>query len=733
MSIQVTCPECRARFTLADDLAGKKIRCSKCQTVFALEPGRPSKKKAAGTGPPVAAIVAAVIAGVALLSVGIIVVVLAIRSQPRDGFAAGPASGPGPGGPQQVGPLQPDDTGPPMDLPAIDNTPPEDDNLRVVSPLPPSAKGPSDPPAPKDGELGPEARDAAKRATVLIRVTLAEGRGSGTGFFGCAEAPNLVLTNAHVVGMLSPESLPPRKVEVVLHSGEKDEKPLTAKVLTVDRASDLAVLDVGTTTGMPTPLRVKAAASVRELDKVYAFGFPLGEQLGKEITIRPSSVSSLRKRDGVLNRIQFNGALDPGNSGGPILDTSGHVVGVAVSGVVGRTIDFAIPGEHVQAVLYGRIARLGVGQSSRARDKLNVPVTIEMIDPRKQIKEMALEVWTGNPPAATSATRPATHDAPTSQPGDSERQRVRLKYTRGVANGDVMLPALPAGKVYWIQPAWRRGDSENLWASAQVYRPGLPVEPKTVTLRARYSETAPPGRSVHLSMVNRLRTAGDEESEVASITKQVAFRERVKEAGGGVTLLLDYKNAAHRAVVNRTTHPSPMESVVRSNLRNMVAQVQFDASGNITVNRLNTLPGPQYQSLTGFHEPIRLALDGTLLALPNRPVKPLEKWQTERSVGIETPSGNQEKKLILDCTYLGVRNNAGREEAVIRIRGRSADEVGGTTRGMMIVDVATGTIRNVKLNVELDINQLGLNVGGTLQQVKLHTLLAIRLDRALGT
>jgi hypothetical protein len=48
----------------------------------------------------------------------------------------------------------------------------------------------------------------------------------------------------------------------------------------------------------------------------------------------------------------------------------------------------------------------------------------------------------------------------------------------------------------------------------------------------------------------------------------------------------------------------------------------------------------------------------------------------------------------------------------------------------MIVDVASGTIRNVKLNVETDLQALA-NLGGSFQQVKLHSLVAIRLERAL--
>src|SRR5262249_21668671 len=239
-----------------------------------------------------------------------------------------------------------------------------------------------------------------KRGTVYLRVEMADGsRASGTGFFGDKEARTIILTNAHVVGMLAPDSRRPRQIEVFVNSGEKDEKKTTARVLGVDRDSDLAV---GDSTGMPEPLTVKSAEGLGELDKVYVFGFPLGEALGKEITIRPSSVSALRKKGGVLSRIQVNGGMDPGNSGGPVVDARGHVIGVAVSGIPGRQINFAIPGDRVHKVLNGRIAHMGIGQPFKAGDLVGVPVTMEMIDPRNRVREVALDVWTGDSPPAGS-------------------------------------------------------------------------------------------------------------------------------------------------------------------------------------------------------------------------------------------------------------------------------------------------------------------------------------------
>lgn len=91
-----------------------------------------------------------------------------------------------------------------------------------------------------------------------------------------------------------------------------------------------------------------------ELDDVIACGFPFGQGLtvGKNefpsISINTGCVSSLRKKDGALHLIQLDVVLNPGNSGGPVLDMKGKVVGVVLGGVRGAGINFAIPVSHVR-------------------------------------------------------------------------------------------------------------------------------------------------------------------------------------------------------------------------------------------------------------------------------------------------------------------------------------------------------------------------------------------------
>src|SRR5205085_2894701 len=104
---------------------------------------------------------------------------------------------------------------------------------------------------------------------------------------------------------------------------------------------------------LPAPLQRGTSQGLNETQSVFVFGFPFGQQLGKEITVSKSSVSSLRKSGVHVVSIQLDGGLNPGNSGGPVVDSTGAVIGVAVSGVRGTTIGNAIPAEFVTRFLNG--------------------------------------------------------------------------------------------------------------------------------------------------------------------------------------------------------------------------------------------------------------------------------------------------------------------------------------------------------------------------------------------
>ena len=110
-----------------------------------------------------------------------------------------------------------------------------------------------------------------------------------------------------------------------------------------------------------TPVPIGDSDELRVGEDVIAIGFPLGGSLGMEPTVSVGIISAIRS-----GRLQTDASLNPGNSGGPLLNMFGQVVGVVVSRVetneTGRPvagIGFAIPIDIVRSELVGRASRAG--------------------------------------------------------------------------------------------------------------------------------------------------------------------------------------------------------------------------------------------------------------------------------------------------------------------------------------------------------------------------------------
>ena len=141
-----------------------------------------------------------------------------------------------------------------------------------------------------------------------------KGASSGTGFFVTAEGH--VITNAHVV-----EGCSAPKITWGLAS------PVTGRVLTRDGANDLALIK--------SDLKPNATASLRAGVKIgegiATFGYPLVGLLSTKGNFTTGNVSALTGMRDDTRFLQISAPVQPGNSGGPMLDQAGNVVGVVVS------------------------------------------------------------------------------------------------------------------------------------------------------------------------------------------------------------------------------------------------------------------------------------------------------------------------------------------------------------------------------------------------------------------
>ncbi|MFO0824449.1 MAG: trypsin-like peptidase domain-containing protein [Gemmataceae bacterium] len=190
---------------------------------------------------------------------------------------------------------------------------------------------------PADG--GKMTLEDIKKATTYIKVAAGAVRGSGSGFVVQADRDQvLVATNHHVISPRSatPADGPP-KVTVVFESGEPGEWERPGDVVASEPELDLAIVRVARVQRLPKPILPALAQQPVELMEIRICGFPFGDAawLGNRnpnITIGKGTVSSIRKNDsGTIGQVQLDGSMNPGNSGGPVLDAEGRLVGVAVA------------------------------------------------------------------------------------------------------------------------------------------------------------------------------------------------------------------------------------------------------------------------------------------------------------------------------------------------------------------------------------------------------------------
>jgi len=166
-----------------------------------------------------------------------------------------------------------------------------------------------------------------------------EGQGSGI----IVEASGYILTNQHVINDA-------RQIQVSLADGRK----LAAKLVGIDKATDLAVLKI--TADKLVPAKWGDSEAVEPGALVWAIGSPFG--LERTIT---SGILSAKHRAGLAGKphqdfLQSDAAVNPGNSGGPLVDARGHVIGIntAIVGEAYQGISFAIPSKVAREV-YDRL------------------------------------------------------------------------------------------------------------------------------------------------------------------------------------------------------------------------------------------------------------------------------------------------------------------------------------------------------------------------------------------
>jgi len=244
-----------------------------------------------------------------------------------------------------------------------------------------------------------EAADHISPAVVNIEVRHREGwrggrqgEGSGSGFVYAPDG--FVLTNSHVVHGVN-------QISVTLSDGRVFE----AQLIGDDPGTDLAVIRIPATGLAIASLGDSQRIRVGQL--VVAIGNPYGFQTTVTAGVVSALGRTLRSRSGRLieNVIQTDAALNPGNSGGPLVTVNGEVIGVNTAIILqAQGMCFAIGSNTAQDVAFqlmkdGRIRRSFIGISGQT-----VPVPRRIVRHYQLPKETAVQVISveeGSPAACT--------------------------------------------------------------------------------------------------------------------------------------------------------------------------------------------------------------------------------------------------------------------------------------------------------------------------------------------
>ena len=237
-------------------------------------------------------------------------------------------------------------------------------------------------------ETIPDARlKALMSAVVFVKQIASSGGTTGPGFiFRCDGTTCLIATSMRSAGGRGM-----RTFTVYLNGGTPDERKFPAELAGENIDGDLVILRADIPDA-PNPIAPAAKVLPRETMPIWLFGFGTGlEGKNPQVSISKGVVGSLRRNPaGELVQIQLDADVGAGNSGGPIVDSSGALIGITAGKFQETKIGAATPAAVLEEILAGCAFRPALEIRDNKDGVMRVAVNVPTYDPGGKLKSVTL-------------------------------------------------------------------------------------------------------------------------------------------------------------------------------------------------------------------------------------------------------------------------------------------------------------------------------------------------------
>lgn len=181
-------------------------------------------------------------------------------------------------------------------------------------------------------------------------------KGSGSGIF---VGEKIIATNYHVIEGA-------KKIEVSVRTGNS-VSTYTANVLSSDKTNDLALISIDDK-GFGGIGHIPFAVSGKTCDvgtSIFTMGYPMSDYMGEEVKITDGIISSKTGFEGDIVTYQISAPIQPGNSGGPLFDKHGNLVGITNAGIVSaQNVGYAIKSSYLYNLIESAPISIEISENS---------------------------------------------------------------------------------------------------------------------------------------------------------------------------------------------------------------------------------------------------------------------------------------------------------------------------------------------------------------------------------